>query len=116
MEKIKISDVAEMVIEEADAQFGSLWKIDEEKYDAFKTYLRGLQEAVDAHDAISFTAEVDDMLMTIKATIEASDFTVEDENDVLYALMEQAINTRFFVSEDGNAAVEYEYPSIWVRT
>lgn len=113
MGDIYIIDIANMVIDEATKRFGIMWKVNQDYHNAFKRYVDDIEKLSAEFYAESVAVEVDDINMTISVSIEASDFTTESKNHVLYSLMKHTISTSFYASEDGNAVIELVFPSIW---
>lgn len=112
---VKCFDIVNMIIEEADEQFGSLWKINEENYKILEQYCSAMDILAKEHDGEAFEVEVDDIAMTVAIGMECPDFTVRDKDILYYELVKRAVSFGFSTTEEGNLLVKFTFPSIWEK-
>ena len=113
--KVKTFDVASSVIEEANKRFSALWQPDGEKYKIFEEYCGAIDGLIEEFGGESVEVEVDETNMGIRIQIEVSDMTIESPQHKYFALAQRAVSFGFAATESGAMAVEFVFPSIWVR-
>lgn len=112
---VKCFDIVNMVVEEANEQFGKLWKVNEENYKILKQYCEAMDVLAKEHDGEAFDVEIDDIAMTITIGMECMDFVVQNKKSLYYELVKRAVSFGFSAAEDGNLLVRFTFPSIWEK-
>lgn len=113
MPSIKCFDVADVVVQEADSQFGSLWEINKEKYEIFKQYCEAIDLLAVVHEGKGFEVSVDETLMIITVVMICEDFVLKDKDSIYYELVDRAIMYGFSADEDGYLLMKLTFPSVW---
>ena len=113
---IKCFDIVDSVIQEADDQFGVLFKINTEKYDILKQYCDIIDLINKEFDVEYIHVSVDEIQMTITVSIGCCDITIESNDHVIYELFKRAVSLEFSVDDDGLLRTSFTFPSIWERT
>lgn len=113
-DSIKCFDVVSMVVDEASKQFGSIiWELNKEKYDVLKNYCEAIDKLSDSFDGVSFEAEVDEINMTIKITLECAEAIVDSPNHIYYKLLERSKSFGISVTDNNTINLSFVFPSLW---
>lgn len=110
---VKCFDVVSMVTEEATKQFSPIWRANEERLDILKQYCEAIDSVAEEFGGIAYEVEVDDIEMTVSIIMECEGIIITSKKHVLYVLLENAVQFGFSVSESGNLAVQFVFPSLW---
>lgn len=111
--KMECFDLLKMVVEEADAQFGTLWTIEEERLAILKDYCDGLDLVVDENPIHTFSAEVDPISGEI--TLVVGGTFLDARPRILGALLLRAARYRIDADEQNDVWVALVFPSLWER-
>lgn len=112
---IKCYDVVSMVTDEATAQFGSLWKVNENRQNELKHNCELIDSLSQECGGISYEVDIDDITMEISVAMECDELVVNDKDSVFYKLLERVKGLKFG-STDENLCIKFVFGSIWDRT
>lgn len=115
MSFIKCYDVAEMVIEEATNQFGSLLKLDEERREELKECCDIVDILSQRFGGTSYEVEVDDKTNDIIVSLICGEMEVDTTSDDFYKLMCRAKKVGFKAYKNEQLQIDFILNSIWVR-
>ena len=105
---------AELVLDEASERFAPLFRENREHKKVFRQYCDVMDELAREFNGVSFEFEVNEETMDISVTLVCPDIVLQYANHRFYELTARALSVRFGVLE-GNLAVTFTFPSIWVR-
>lgn len=116
MSLINCFDTVEMVVEEANKQFAPIWKMNKERYNILKQYCDIIDSLSAEYGGESFEVEIDDIAMTVAITMDCLDMIIDRDNQKFLSLAQRTISIGFSVSEEGNLAIKFVFPSLWERS
>lgn len=111
----KCYDVAEMVVDEATSQFGSLLKVDGERQHELKECCGMVDVLAEKFGGISYEVEVDDETTDITVSLVCGEFEVDTTSDDFYGLMRKAKRVGFKSYEKEHLQIDFIFGGIWVR-
>ena len=111
----KCYDVAEMVIDEATSQFGSLLMVDKEKQEELIECCGMIDVLAEKFGGISYEVEVNDETTDITISLVCNEFEVGTTSDDFYGLMRKAKKVGFKSYENEQIQIDFIFSGIWVR-
>lgn len=114
MSFVRCYDVVSMVTEEADKQFGSMWKINQDKQSLLEDYCDIIDEIAQEFGGVSYEVDVDDITMDISVRLVCGDITIRFEEHNFYQLIQRTKAFGFSVAEDNESlCVTFVFAGIW---
>lgn len=114
MSFVKCYDVAEMVVDEATSQFGSLLMVDEEKQKELIECCGMIDVLAEKFGGISYEVEVNDETTDITISLVCNEFEVDTTSDYFYELMRKTQKVGFKSYEDEQIQIDFIFSGIWV--
>lgn len=115
MSFVKCYDVAEMVVDEATSQFGSLLKVDEGKQQELKECCGMVDVLAEKFGGISYEVEVDDETTDITVSLVCGEVEVDTASDDFYGLMRKAKRVGLKSYEKEQLQIDFIFGGIWVK-
>lgn len=109
---IKCYDVVSMVTDEATAQFGSLWKVNESRQNELQRNCELIDSLAQECGGVSYEVDVDDITMEISVAMECDELVVKSKDSVFYELLGKIKGLKFG-STDENLCIKLTFGSIW---
>lgn len=117
MRKINCIDVVESVVEEAHNRFSSLFIIDKQAYNILRQYCGAIDLITDEFNGVGYDVRIDETTKNIHIAIICEDVVVYNKGHLFCRLVEKAdkVSISINTDEDLCIAVEFVFPSIWVK-
>lgn len=116
MSFVKCYDVVEMVVEDANEQFGVMWRVNREKETLLKKNCSIIDNIANEFGGVSFEVNINDITMDITVSLVCSDMIVENNRHKFYSLINNTKGFSFTKAEDGdNLQVNFVFPGIWEK-
>lgn len=107
--------LAEIVTDEASAQFAPLLKENPQRKQFLKACCDEIDTLVPMIDADSLSVEVDDVETTVTISMECDEIIMESDRHKLYEISGKAAEVRFSVSQENpwKLLISFVFPGIW---
>lgn len=114
MSFVRCYDVVSMVTDEADKQFGAMWKINRDKQSLLEDCCDMIDELAQEFGGVSYDVDVDDITMDISVQLVCGDITIKSEEHKLYRLVQHTKSFGFSAAEDNESmCVTFVFAGIW---
>lgn len=113
---IKCYEFVSMATDEATSQFGSLWKVNENRQNDLKRNCELIDKLVKRYGGIAYDVNIDGITMEVSVEIEFDELIVDSKNSVFYELLVRAKRLKFESSGTNNLCIKLTFDSIWDKT
>lgn len=111
----KCYDVAEVVIDEATKQFGSLLTVDKERQQELRECCGMVDMLAERFGGVSCEVEVNDETTDIMVSLVCGEFEIDTIADDFYVLMRKAKRVGFKSYEEEQLQIDFIFDGIWVN-